>query len=144
MSNRTISEVIAQRPIRTAKGTDTVSTIAKAMRKTDSSAVMIVDKGILTGICSEKDIVFGVVAAGLDPKTTRVDAIMCCKMQTIGPDKPFGHALHLMYEGGFSHIPVVDQAGHPLGLLAAHDALDCDGLQMEQELEQREEITVIL
>jgi len=28
--------------------------------------------------------------------------------------------------------------------LAAHDALDLDGLQMEQELVRREEITVIL
>lgn len=144
MSSRTISEVIAQRPILTAKGSDTVSTIAKVMQENHSSAVMIMDKGILSGICSERDIVFGVVAAGLDPKTTHVDAIMCRKMQTIGPEKPFGHALHMMYEGGFSHIPVVDRAGHPLGLLAAHDALDCDGLQMEQELEQREEITVIL
>lgn len=144
MSNRTISEVIAQRPVLTAKPTDTVCGIAKIMKDSHSSAVMIVDNGVLIGICSERDIVFGVVAAELDPKTTRADAIMCRKMQTIGPEKPFGHALHLMYEGGFSHIPVVDRSGHPLGLLAAHDALDCDGLQMEQELEQREEITVIL
>ena len=65
-------------------------------------------------------------------------------VRTIHRDKPFGHALHLMYEGGFRHIPVVDDTGHPVGLLAAHDALDLDGLQMEQELVRREEITVIL
>ena len=44
----------------------------------------------------------------------------------------------------FRHIPVIDEAGHPVGLLAAHDALDMDGLQMEQDLVRREEITVIL
>jgi CBS domain-containing protein len=49
-----------------------------------------------------------------------------------------------MYEGGFRHIPVVDEDGHPLGLIAAHDALDIDGLQLEQDLVRREEITVIL
>jgi hypothetical protein len=41
-------------------------------------------------------------------------------------------------------LPVVDSRDHPVGLLAAHDALDADGLQMEQELVRREEISVIL
>ena len=50
-------------------------------------------------------------------------------VRTIHRDKPFGHALHLMYEGGFRHIPVVDDTGHPVGLLAAHDALDLDGFR---------------
>jgi len=106
--------------------------------------LLVVEKGVLAGICTERDIVFGVVAADLDPAQTRVDAVMTRNVQTIGPEKPFGHALHLMYEGGFRHVPVVDRAGHPLGLLAAHDALDADGLQLERELIRREEVTVIL
>ena len=28
---------------------------------------------------------------------------------------PFGHALHLMFEGGFRHVPVLNQAGRCLG-----------------------------
>jgi CBS domain-containing protein len=114
------------------------------MKQSHSSAVLIVEKKVLAGICSERDIVIGAVAAGLDPDATQVGAIMSRKVQTITPDKPFGHALHLMYEGGFRHIPVVDEDGHPLGLIAAHDALDIDGLQLEQDLVRREEITVIL
>lgn len=144
MPNRQISEVISEREVLTAGGATTVCKIAKIMQNHHSSAVLIVDKGVLTGICAERDIVHKVVAAGLDPGKTRADAIMCRKIQCISPEKPFGHALHLMYEGGFSHIPVVDEAGHPVGLLSAHDALDCDGLQLEQDLERREEITVIL
>ena len=31
--------------------------------------------------------------------------------QTIGPDKPLGHALHMMYEGGFRNVPVVEKDG---------------------------------
>lgn len=144
MPNRLVSEVLGQRSVPTAGVTTMVRDAAKIMKECHSSAVLIVNKGILAGICTERDIVFGVVAADRDPAHTRVDTIMTRKVQTIGPDKPFGHALHLMYEGGFRHVPVVDPAGHPLGLLAAHDALDGDGLQLEQDLVRREEITVIL
>lgn len=144
MPYRPVSEVIGQRAVPTAGVATTVRDAAKIMKECHSSALLIVAKGVLAGICTERDIVFGVIAADRDPAHTRVDAIMTRKVQTIAPEKPFGHALHLMYEGGFRHVPVVDAAGHPLGLLAAHDALDTDGLQLEQDLERREEISVIL
>ncbi len=144
MPNRPVSEVIGKRSFPTAGLATTVREIARIMKESHSSAVLIVDKGMLAGICTERDIVFGAVAAGHDPARMHVDAIMTSKVQTIAPDKPFGHALHLMYEGGYRHIPVVDKRGRPLGLLAAHDALDVDGLRLEEELERREDITVIL
>ena len=144
MPNRPVSEVIEKKSFPTASATTTVRAIAKIMKESHSSAVLIVEKHVLTGICTERDIVFGAVAAGLDLENSQVSTIMTRKVQTIAPDKPFGHALHMMYEGGFRHIPVVDPAGHPLGLIAAHDALDIDGLQLEQDLVRREEITVIL
>jgi CBS domain-containing protein len=49
-----------------------------------------------------------------------------------------------MYEGGFRHVPVVDAAGHPVGLISARDALGLDAMQFEEELVRREEIAVIL
>jgi len=49
-----------------------------------------------------------------------------------------------MYEGGFRHMPVVDDSGVPVGLLSAQDALMQDGISLEQELVRREEITVVL
>lgn len=144
MPCRPVSEVIGRRTVPMAGIASTVRDTALIMKECHSSAVLIVDQGKLAGICTERDIVFGVVATNMAPDATRVDTIMTRKVQTIRPDSPFGHALHMMYEGGFRHIPVVDRSGHVLGLLAAHDALDLDGLQLERELERREEITVIL
>lgn len=144
MPNRRVSEVIGNRPFPTVKLATTVREVAIIMKEWHSSAVLVVENGVLLGICTERDIVFRAIASGCIPASTLVNAIMTCNVQTIGPDRPFGHALHLMYEGGFRHIPVVDRSGRPLGLLAAHDALDMDGLQMEQELVRREEITSIL
>lgn len=144
MPSRSIREVIGTRPIPTTSLTSTVRDAAVAMKKFRSSAVLVMDEAILVGIFTERDIAYRVVAAGRDPAQSRMAEVMTRKMQTIGPEKPFGHALHLMYEGGFRHVPVVDHAGHALGLIAAHDALDVDGLCFEQELERREEITVVL
>ena len=144
MPNRRVSEVIGQRTFPIAAPDTTVREAAIIMKEWDSSAVLVMEDGALVGICTERDIVFRAIAAGCIPATTCVTTIMTRDVQTIHRDKPFGHALHLMYEGGFRHIPVVDDTGHPVGLLAAHDALDLDGLQMEQELVRREEITIIL
>ena len=38
---------------------------------------------------------------------------MTKKPRTVGPDKPVGYALHMMYENGFRHVPVVEN-GRPV------------------------------
>lgn len=144
MPYRRISDVICKRPFPTINASATIRQAAIIMKEWHSSAIIVMENGVLSGICTERDIVFRAIAAGCTPEKTTVNVIMTRDVQTIHRDKPFGHALHLMYEGGFRHLPVVDGSGTPVGLLAAHDALDSDGLQLEQELVRREEITVIL
>lgn len=144
MPYRPIREVIGHRPFPTVSPGGTIRNSSIIMREFKSSAVLVVEKGKLLGILTERDIVFRVVSMDLDPAATSVESIMTTRVQTIHEDKPFGHALHLMYEGGFRHMPVVDDGGTPVGLLAAHDALDIDGLQLEHDLIRREEISVIL
>jgi CBS domain-containing protein len=145
MWNHSVSEVLENRKFVSVSGDTCVRRVAELMAKDHVGAVMVTDKRAqhLKGICTERDIVFGVVAAGLDPATVKVEAVMNATPQTISPEKPFGHALHMMYEGGFHHVPVV-QNGHPVGILSARDALCLDACQFEEELVRREEITTIL
>jgi hypothetical protein len=46
-----------------------------------------------------------------------------------------------IYEGGFRHMPVIDDQGHTVGLIAGQDALAIDGQELEQEVARREDIT---
>jgi hypothetical protein len=46
-----------------------------------------------------------------------------------------------IYEGGFRHMPVIDDQGHTFGLMAGQDALAIDGQELEQEVVRRKEIT---
>lgn len=145
MPNRQVSEVIADSSFASVFVTDTVRVAARLMKEHHTSAVLVIDqRKRLVGICTERDVVIDVVAEGLDPDAIKVDAVMTEDPRTISPEKPFAHALHLMYDGGFRHVPVVDSVGRPIGLLSAKDALNIEALQFGRELVQREEIAVIL
>lgn len=145
MPNRQVSNVIESQGFVSVSAKTSVREVAQVMKEHHVSAVMVVGRRhTLVGVCAERDVVNGVVAAGLDPDQTEVASVMTEHPQTIAPDKPFGHALHLMYEGGFHHVPVVDDVGRPVGIVCASDAQRMDALQLERELIQREEITVIL
>ncbi len=68
---------------------------------------------------------------------------MTANPRTITPDRPFGHALHMMHEGGFRHVPVVE-GGAPLGVVSARDALGPELEAFIGELDKREHIFEVL
>ncbi len=146
MPNRAVSKVIEDRDFLVSTPENSVRAVAVLMKQKGATAVLVVDSqsGVLRGICTERDVVFKVVADNLDPKTTPVGAVMTREPQSIAPDKPFSHALHLMFEGGFRHMPVVDAGGRPLGVLSARDALGLEVLRFREELDRRENLAQIL
>ena len=143
MPQRPIRSVIARQKILTAAKETTVSEAARLMKKMNVGAVMVVEKEKLIGIFTERDIVFRVLAEGRDPRTTHLADVMTAKPQTIAPDRPFGHALHLMYESGFRHVPVVEH-GRPIGIVSARDVLGPELQQFEAELQRKTRIGEIL
>ena len=146
MPNRATIKIIQNRHFLTATPERNVRAVAAHMRDNNEGVVLIVSptNGALVGICTERDLTFKVMAEGLDPLTTPVAAVMTANPQAIAPDRPFGHALHMMHEGGFRHLPVVDPIGRPIGLISSRDALGIEILHFRGELAQREEITEIL
>ena len=79
----------------------------------------------------------------IDPDSTPLSAVMTVKLQTATPDKPLAHALHMMFEGGFRHVPVVEN-GKPVGMVSARNALGLEIHQFEKELKDRDHIAEIL
>jgi CBS domain-containing protein len=116
------------------------------MKLYHTSAVLIVDAedGTLQGICTERDLNFKVLAEGLDPNNTPIAEVMTRNPLAVAPDKLFGHVLHLMHEGGYRHMPVVDPRGRPIGIVSSRDALGLEILHFRNELQQRESLTEIL
>ena len=143
MPDRPVREVIeGQHPV-AANADITVSAVAQLMQQNRVGAVLITEGERLAGIFTERDALFRVIAAGRDPSVTRVADVMTRDPRTISPDRPFGHALHLMYEGEFRHVPVVEN-GRPIGMVSARDALSPDLKQFIGDLETRAHIGEIL
>ncbi|MBN9421601.1 MAG: inosine-5-monophosphate dehydrogenase [Candidatus Accumulibacter sp. 66-26] len=143
MANRTISDVIRDQKILSAESGISVREAARLMAADKVGALLIVEKGQLIGIFTERDILNRVVATSLDPDKTGIAGVMTRNPQTIRPDRPVSHALHMMYEGGFRHMPVAEN-GVPLGMISIRDALGQELTEFESELERRDALTEII
>jgi CBS domain-containing protein len=121
----------------------TVAEAAQTMKDHGASALLVLRSGRLAGIFTERDALFRVMAEKRDPETTRLKDVMTPNPRCISPDRPFGHALHIMYEGEFRHVPVVEH-GRPLGVVSARDALGSELRQFIADLDTRVHIGEIL
>ena len=144
MPNRTLRQVITGQTLVTARRDTSVRAAAVAMAEQSVGAILVVDdSGRLIGLFTERDALNRVVARGLDPEQTPLAAVMTDKLQTATPDKTLGHALHLMFEGGFRPLPVVED-GRPVGMVSARNALGLEILQFERERQERDHLAEIL
>lgn len=139
MSMRPIHEVIRDQTPVTVSKTASVREAAKLMAKERVGALLVVEADRLIGIFTERDALFRVLARGLDPDRVPIAEVMTSKLATIPPDRPLGHALHMMFEGGFRHVPVVED-GRAIGIVSARDALGAELVEFEGELRYRDEI----
>lgn len=144
MPNRSARMIVEQQSkCLTVPASTTVDEAAQLMKKNQLSALMVVDKARLVGIFTERDALFRVLAAKRDPETTKLSSVMTKNPKTIDPDKPFGYALFMMYEGGFRHVPVVEN-GRPIGMISARDALGPELKEFSEEMQHRDHIGEIL
>ncbi len=123
MLTERIGLLLGREKMVTASPCASVFEASRLMLDNGASAVVVVEAHLLTGILTEHDVVFRVVAAGLDPCAVRIDEVMTRDPVTIGPEETFGHALALMQLHGFRHLPVVED-GRPIGVVLGRGALD--------------------
>ncbi|WP_434517175.1 hypothetical protein AB6Q56_18210 [Dechloromonas sp. ARDL1] len=60
------------------------------MKEWHSSAILVLENNVLAGICTERDIVFRVLAQGCDPRHTQLGSVMTREVQTVLPSKNRG------------------------------------------------------
>ncbi len=137
MFDQPIKYVMEQKKFLTAPPETTVSSAAKQMADKNVGAVLVVENGDLIGIFSERDAVFRVIAKGLDAVTTRLIDVMTASPKTLDASKTYGHALLLMQENGFRHVPVTEN-GRPVGIVSSRNAMDPDMEDFISEERRRE------
>jgi CBS domain-containing protein len=95
---------------------------AKVMQNEDAGVVPIVeDDGRLVGVVTDRDIALRVVAEGREPDSTKVAEIASQNLATVDPQQDIDEALRLMAEHQVRRLPVVEEDGRLVGILAQAD-----------------------
>jgi len=96
---------LAPRPPVCVAPTDTVIDAIRMMREHRIGCVLVIERERLLGIVTERD-------------------FMTPDPEVLSPDDPIVYALNKMSVGGFRHVPLVGEAGQPLGVVSVKDIVD--------------------
>src|SRR5919201_1922570 len=81
----------------------------------------IVEGKRLIGTLTDRDVAIGVVAEGKDPRSTSVRAVASKQVVTIDPQQSLDEALRLMAKHQVRRLPVVEEDGRLIGVVAQAD-----------------------
>ena len=133
--DRKIRDVMTPSP-RTVESSAPVQEAAKIMRDEDVGAIPIVENGSLVGIVTDRDIALNVVAEGKEISTP-VSQIAAGDLVTVDPEQSLDEALRLMAQHKVRRLPVVEEDGRPVGIIAQADiARQADDQKTGEVVEQ--------
>ncbi|MCW5771527.1 MAG: CBS domain-containing protein [Rhodospirillaceae bacterium] len=139
MTYRHMSDIVHdQKPV-TLPPTAMVKEACARMRERRVGAVLVTDAGRhLLGIFTGRDAICRVLAEGRDPAVTALADVMTPSPETMPPGSNAVEALRRMQDGGFRHIPVVDN-GKVIGVVSRGDfrGIEIDRLDEETGLWER-------
>src|ERR687896_1856102 len=114
-----------------------VAYAAKMMKDEDVGLAPIVEGDRLVGTLTDRDIAIRVVAEGRDPESTPVRDVASTDLVTVDPQQDFDEALRLMAQHQVRRLPVVEEDGRLVGILAQADvAQQGDDKKTGQVVEQ--------
>ena len=101
--------------------TASVRDAVRMMREHRIGCLLVVEGDRLAGIITERDLLLKLDAADA---SRPVRDLMTPEPETLTLDDPIVYALNKMSVGGFRHVPLVDTAGHPVGVVSVKDVVN--------------------
>ena len=118
---------IYSREVLFARRDTTVKVAAALMRESHLGSLVVVDepdgKRIPAEILTDRDIVVAVVALGLYPDAIQIGDVMSQELLAVREDAGVAETTELMRLKGVRRLPVTDDAGALVGIIAADDLL---------------------
>ena len=102
---------------------DTVFDALKVLAEKGVGALMVMEKGRLVGILSERDYTRKVALLGKNSKETFVRDIMTANVLVISPQTRTRECMAIMSEKNIRHLPVVD-GDTVVGMLSIRDLMN--------------------
>jgi CBS domain-containing protein len=98
-----------------------VQAAATQMAELDVGAVMIGTAEAVEGILTDRDILVRVVVEGRNPGEVTVSDVMTPEVTVCRAEDTIEDAFAQMREGQFRRMPVIDENGKPIGVVALSD-----------------------
>jgi CBS domain-containing protein len=114
-----LREIMTRNPV-TVQTTDSIVAAARSMRDGNIGDVVVVERGEIQGILTDRDIVVRALAEGRDPARTTVGEICSRELTTLTPTDPIGDAVTIMRDRAIRRLPVVE-GGRPVGIVSLGD-----------------------
>jgi CBS domain-containing protein len=116
------------------KATETVYRAIQLMADRRIGAVLVVERGIVVGIFTERDYIMRVEVEGRAARETPLRDVMTEEMYTVTTSTSIEHCLALMIRFRLRHLPVVED-GNLMGIISMRDAvaavLEAKGVDMQ-------------
>ena len=106
---------------RTLESGSNAADAARLMRDENVGIVPVVEGERLVGTITDRDIALRVVADGKAPESTTVGEIASRELVTVDPKQDLDEALRLMARHQVRRLPVVEEDGKLVGIVAQAD-----------------------
>lgn len=119
--------------------TDPDATVYDAIRlmgEKGIGALVVVDKGVVVGVLSERDYSRKVVLQGRTSRDTKVGEILSMPVITVGPGDSIDQCMKLMTANRIRHLPVVDEKGGLQGVVSMGDLVKWVMMIQSQTIQQ--------
>jgi CBS domain-containing protein len=116
---------------------DSVLRAIEVMAERHVGALLVIDRGELAGIISERDYARKVILKGRSSADTKVAEIMTCDVVTVAPRDSVHRCMSLMTDKRIRHLPVLD-AGKVVGVLSIGDLVKAVIDEQQHQIEDLE------
>ena len=117
---QSIRDIMTTNP-RTIEPSTPIAEAARIMRDENVGSLPITEGNQLVGTVTDRDITIRAVADGRDPQGTTVQEIASRDIVTVDPQQNLDEALRLMAQHQVRRLPVVEEDGKLVGIVAQAD-----------------------
>lgn len=117
---REILAVKGSSDIYSAKPDETIADVVKRMAEHNIGSLVVLDKGVMVGFITERDIMRGMAAKGCSLAEVKVSELMGKEPFIGAPEDSVDYARDVMTKNRISHLVVMDN-DKLIGVISLHD-----------------------
>ncbi|GAB4018223.1 CBS domain-containing protein [Spirosoma koreense] len=135
-----IRQILQSKKINALYSVSSDQTVLEALRlmaDKNIGAVLVIDRGVLTGIFSERDYARKVILKDRHSDDTRIADVMTANVITIEPEQSIEECMVVMSDRHIRHLPVMSD-GELIGIISINDVVSAIILDQKTRIDSLE------